>query len=72
MGLAYPSSSGAAFLDETFLAHLGRMAKSEATRMGVAVGSPILAKGMRAAQLSERTHAEVSRLVREARALSGP
>jgi len=73
VGLAYPAGSGAAFLNESFLAHLGRMAQSDATRMGLAVGEPIVArKGMRAAELSERAHAEVSRLVREARALSGP
>jgi lyso-ornithine lipid O-acyltransferase len=72
IGLAYPARSGAAFLDETFLSHLGRMAKSDATRMGVAVGTPILAKGLRAAEISERAHAEVARLVLEARQLSGP
>ncbi|MBX3205532.1 MAG: 1-acyl-sn-glycerol-3-phosphate acyltransferase [Labilithrix sp.] len=72
VGLAYPASSGAAFVDETFLAHLGRMAMSDATRMGVAVGPPIPAKGVRAAELTERAHAEVSRLVLEARALVGP
>lgn len=72
VGLAYPASSGAAFVDETFVSHLGRMARSTATRMGVAVGTPIAAKGMRAAELTERARAEVSRLVLEARALSGP
>jgi lyso-ornithine lipid O-acyltransferase len=72
VGLAYPASSGAAFVDETFVSHLGRMAKSDATRMGVAVGVPILTKGLRAGDVSERAHAEVSRLVREARELSGP
>jgi lyso-ornithine lipid O-acyltransferase len=74
VGVAYPSTSGAAFLNETFLEHLGRMAKASArTTMGVAVGAPILAtKGVRAAKLSSDTHAEVSRLVMEARKLSGP
>lgn len=73
VGLAYPARSGAAYFNETFLAHLGRMAKSTATRMGVAVGAPIRAtKGMRATQLSHEAHAEVSRLVVEARRLSGP
>jgi lyso-ornithine lipid O-acyltransferase len=73
VGLAYPSGSGAAFINETFVAHLGRMAKSTTTRMGLTVGPPILAeKSMRAAQLSERTHAEVSRLVHDARRLAGP
>jgi 1-acyl-sn-glycerol-3-phosphate acyltransferase len=71
-GIAYPKSSGAAFLDETFLAHLGRMAKSDATRMGLAVGPPIIPKkGMRAAELTDRAHSEVSRLVGEARRIAG-
>lgn len=73
VGLAYPSASGAAFVDETFVAHLGRMARSRATRMGLAIGKPIVVEaGARASDLSQRAHAEVSRLVGEARALSGP
>jgi 1-acyl-sn-glycerol-3-phosphate acyltransferase len=71
VGLAYPSGSGAAFVDETFLAHLGRMAKSDATRMVLAVGPPILASGIRAGELCDRAHAEVSRLVLEARQICG-
>jgi 1-acyl-sn-glycerol-3-phosphate acyltransferase len=71
VGLAYPAASGAAFLDESFVAHLGRMARSTGTRMAIAVGTP-LPSGLRAAALTERTHAEVSRLVRDARALAGP
>jgi 1-acyl-sn-glycerol-3-phosphate acyltransferase len=71
VGLAYPTDSDAAFLDETFLAHLGRMAKSDATRMGIAVGPPILTKGLRAGDLCQRAHAEVGRLVLEARQLAG-
>lgn len=73
VGLAYPAHSGAAFLDETFLAHLGRLARSTATRVGLAVGSPILATaGMRASELTREAHAAVTRLVAEARRLSGP
>jgi 1-acyl-sn-glycerol-3-phosphate acyltransferase len=73
VGLAYPAASGAAFLDETFLAHLGRMAKSDATRMGLAVGEPIVPeKGTIAANLSAQAHADVARLVGEARSLIGP
>ena len=72
VGLAYPAESGAAFLNETFVAHLGRMAKSEATKMGLAVGEPIATKGKRAAELSERARAEVARLVAQARAICGP
>ena len=73
VGLAYPASSGAAYFNETFLQHLSRMARSTRTRMGLAVGSPILAtKGTRAGVLCEQAHAAVSELVREARRLSGP
>ena len=72
VGLAYPASSDAAFLNETFLSHLGRMAKSDATRMALVVGAPIQAEGLRPGKLTERAHAEVSRLVVEARALVGP
>jgi 1-acyl-sn-glycerol-3-phosphate acyltransferase len=73
VGLAYPAGSGAAFLDETFMEHLGRMAKSTATRMAVVAGTPILVeKGSKAGDLSTRTHAEVTRLVAEARKIAGP
>jgi lyso-ornithine lipid O-acyltransferase len=71
VGLAYPAASGAAFLDESFVAHLGRMARSAGTRMAIAVGAP-LPSGLRAAALTEQAHAAVSRLVRDARALAGP
>lgn len=72
VGLAYPAASGAAYVNETFVAHLGRMATSDSTRVGLAVGKPILAVGLRAADLSARAHAEVARLVVEARRLAGP
>jgi lyso-ornithine lipid O-acyltransferase len=73
VGLAYPKSSGAAFLDETFLAHLGRMAASDATRMALAVGDPIATeRAARATELTARVSADLSRLVGEARATCGP
>jgi 1-acyl-sn-glycerol-3-phosphate acyltransferase len=73
VGLAYPAASGAAYVSETFIAHLGRMARSTTTRMGLAVGSPIdVEKGMRAGPLTERAHSDVSHLVAEARRLAGP
>ena len=73
VGLAYPASSGAAYVNETFLKHLARMAKSTRTRMGVAVGTPFVAtKGTRAGALCQQAHAAVSELVVEARRLSGP
>ncbi|HVJ90635.1 MAG TPA: lysophospholipid acyltransferase family protein [Labilithrix sp.] len=73
VGLAYPAASGAAYFDETFLAHLGRVAQSTGTRMALAVGRPILpTKDMRATQLTELARAEVMRLVVEARRRAGP
>jgi 1-acyl-sn-glycerol-3-phosphate acyltransferase len=73
VGLAYPAASGAAYLDETFMAHLGRMAKSKATRMALAVGEPIIPlKGTRAAELTARAQKEVGRLVAIARDIAGP
>lgn len=71
VGLAYPRGSGAAFVDETFPEHLARMAKSDATRMGLVVGDPIDATGTRAAALSARTRDAVAALVVRARARCG-
>jgi 1-acyl-sn-glycerol-3-phosphate acyltransferase len=72
VGLAYPAASGAAYFNETFLSHLGRLAKSRSTRMGLAVGPPILTTGMKSATLIERTRTEMTRLSGAARAISGP
>jgi 1-acyl-sn-glycerol-3-phosphate acyltransferase len=73
VGLAYPQSSGAAFVDETFTRHLARMAKSDATRMVIAVGKPFVAeRGSKAAKLVDRARSDVSSLVARARAKCGP
>ena len=73
VGIAYPRASGAAFINETFPAHLARMARSGATRMVVSVGEPFVArKSDRAADVTKRAQAEVQALVRRARDLSGP
>lgn len=72
VGIAYPAASGAAYVDETFLAHLGRMAKSTTTRTGVAVGEPFETKGMRGGDVTKKAHAEVTRLVARAREIAGP
>jgi len=72
VGIAYPSASGAAFIDETFPSHLARMAKSGATRMVVSVGTPFVArKSDRATDLTKRAHAEVQALVHRARERCG-
>jgi len=73
VGIAYPKSSGAAFVDETFVEHLARMAKSGPTRMVIAVGTPFIARrSERATDITKRAHAEVQALVARARERCGP
>lgn len=73
VGLAYPKDSGAAFLNETFTAHLARMAKSTSTRMVLVAGDPIdVVKGSKAGPLTKRAQAEVTSLITRARELCGP
>jgi 1-acyl-sn-glycerol-3-phosphate acyltransferase len=69
LGIAYEKSSGAAFFNETFMAHLGRMsAASRPTRVVLAVGSPFDANATSAA-LARKSEEEVGRLVKQAREL---
>lgn len=73
VAVAYPRLSGAAFVNETFPAHLARMAKSGPTRMVVAVGEPFFArKTDRATEVTKRAQREVQALVLRARARCGP
>jgi len=73
VGVAYPASSGAAFVNEPFMAHLARMSKSGATRMVLAVGSPFIArKSDRATDITKRAQAEVQAQVSRARSHCGP
>lgn len=73
VAVAYPSGSGAAFVDETFPAHLARMSKSGPTRMVVSVGEPFVArKSDRATDVTKRAQSEVQALVTRARARCGP
>lgn len=68
VGLAYQAGSGAAFVNESFRAHLARMAAAQASEVAMCVGEPIaVARDARAAALRERAHAEVQGLVCEAR-----
>lgn len=72
VGLAYPRGSGAAFVDETFPAHLARMAASDPTRMVASIGEPFVVKATdRAAAVTERAHAAVTHLVARARKRCG-
>ena len=68
VGLAYGTGSGATFVHESFPAHLARMAAASPSDVVMSVGEPIAIPGKaRAAQLRDRAHAEVQRLVGEAR-----
>jgi 1-acyl-sn-glycerol-3-phosphate acyltransferase len=73
VGLAYPRASGAAFVDETFPAHLARLSRAAPTRMVVSAGAPFVAdRSVPARALTDRTHAAVATLVSRARTLCGP
>jgi len=72
VGIAYPAGSGAAFLNESFMTHLARMAKAGATRMALVVGDPIGATGRRGGDLAKEAHDAVHALVGAARTLAGP
>jgi 1-acyl-sn-glycerol-3-phosphate acyltransferase len=68
VGLAYETGSGAAFVNESFRAHLSRMASAEPSQVAMCVGEPIgIAGDARAGEVRDRAHAEVQRLVGEAR-----
>jgi 1-acyl-sn-glycerol-3-phosphate acyltransferase len=74
VGIAYGKGSGAAFVNESFPAHLARMAAANPSRVVLRVGEPIqVPERARAVALSDVAHAEVQRLVHEARAsVDGP
>jgi lyso-ornithine lipid O-acyltransferase len=70
VGLAYSSGSEAAFVDESFPAHLARMAAATPSKVAMCIGAPILGSaGARAESLRDSAHAEVTRLVAQARTL---
>jgi 1-acyl-sn-glycerol-3-phosphate acyltransferase len=70
VGIAYQKGSGAAFVNESFGAHLARMAAAEPSRVAMCVGEPIaIAQNARALEVRGRAHAEVQRLVAAARTL---
>ncbi len=68
VGLAYETGSGAAFVKESFPAHLARMAAARPSRAVMCIGAPIACdERARTTHLVTAAHAEVQRLVREAR-----
>ena len=69
VGIAYGRGSGAAFVNESFPAHLARMAAASPSRVALCIGAPIqVPDRTRAAALRDRAQAEVQRLVHDARA----
>jgi len=68
VGLAYATGSGAAFVGESFPAHLQRMAAADPSTVAMCVGAPIaVGDKVRAARLRDDARTEVQRLVHEAR-----
>lgn len=67
VGLAYSRDSDAAYVDTTFVQHLGRIARSEHTRVAVAVGEPMRAGDDKTKVLAAKCQARVQELVHEAR-----
>jgi 1-acyl-sn-glycerol-3-phosphate acyltransferase len=69
VGIAYERGSGAAFVGESFPAHLRRMSAAPATRVVVSVGEPVeVQDAARAAELASRAQRGVAELVTRARA----
>ncbi len=72
VGIAYPKSSSAAFVDESFPEHLARMAKGAGTKMGLAIGEPFVPEpNERSLPLTRRSQERVQALVRDARRSCG-
>lgn len=72
VGLAYPASSQAAYVNESFPEHLSRLAGGPPSRMGMAIGTPFSPeRGERAAALAERCRGLVQDLVTTARGAVG-
>src|ERR1019366_4031354 len=68
VGLAYAADSDAAFVNESFPAHLARMAAADPSRVAMCIGAPItIREKVRAARLRDDAQTEVQRPVHEAR-----
>lgn len=67
VGIAYPVGSGAAFVNESFPAHLARMSRSTRTRAAVTIGPPIEVGKRRASDISNEVHSAVQSLVDQSR-----
>jgi lyso-ornithine lipid O-acyltransferase len=73
VGIAYSAGSDAAFVGESFPAHLARLAGGRPTRVVVHVGDPIeVTPGARAKDLANTARASVQELVASARREADP
>ncbi len=73
VAVCYPKSSEAAFVNESFSRHVGRLTRSEPTRMVLSVGTPFVARTSdRATDVTQRAHREVQALAERARQRCGP
>ena len=68
VGIVYEAGSGAAFVDEPFMAHLARLAGAAPSRVRVSIGEPFDASGKDGKELAQRAHDDVQALVDAARA----
>jgi lyso-ornithine lipid O-acyltransferase len=69
VGLAYARGSGAAFVNESFMKHLSRLAAAAPTRVAMCIGDPLsIGPKARAADLRDAAHEAVQALVNDARA----
>jgi len=67
VGIAYEKGSEAAYRDETFVAHLGRIAAANPSRVALAIGAPIEARLKQSRATADEAHASVAALVTRAR-----
>jgi 1-acyl-sn-glycerol-3-phosphate acyltransferase len=67
VGIAYETGSGAAFVGESFPAHLRRVAAAKPSRLALRIGDPIDTDRAKAGQLRDRAREAVQALVRDAR-----
>ena len=74
VGIAYETGSGAAFVNESFPAHLARMAAAPPSRVALCIGDaiPVGHGNAKASELRDLAHEHVQALVRNARSAVDP
>lgn len=69
VGIAYQTGSGAAFVNESFPAHLARMAAAPPSRVALCIGDALPVGAAKASDLRDHAHERVQQLVRQARSV---